>query len=813
MTSIPLTSSHASAASHFRFKQFQREDYARITLHDGGVLGHDTGGGKGLALFVLPALKAGFERGPQVRALKPLAPVLIVAPGDLHKQVVDEGREKFRATVTLLDSQETFYRLSTVDPRTGQRTLPPGYYLTSYTQLASNGVEKFPELVRTEDIMKLLHLSDKDAAEFHAERGRIFEKDYARLRATPDMSLRALAGAHQAVRSEYFNVPQLKLELDRIHCTLAMMHGKRSDPTWDDLDVKQQQWCREQMATRLYRQCKEGIGAARWFSQKAGTVAPETFTTTGDARLDTYIEGGVIRRNRAAMDWANPDRKIKCVYSPTLADLCQDAFACVVVDEGVKMKGEDTIVGLGLRQMNPAYRYVLTATPIKNRLPDIFRLAWWATGGKPRAHARFPYPDDGAAREEFSNEFLVSERNLSAEQRTEGRRRFVKRTPQVCNVHRLWKMFAPVILRRRKADFGEDIVKKIRNVVRAPMGRRQMEVYRFHLEGDYKDNNGLPAIGAQLQALRIAAANPASELLQAEGPNGYPLHKKEFRALAARSTHTYIPKLHIALQTLKQVLDRGEQCVVFSAFHDSLDALSARLQAAGVKHAVLDGRMSQKKRGAIAGQFKLGPGESPYQVLLAGVECMAEGHSFHLCNNVILLCYSWAYDKFEQAINRVHRLNSKWDVNVYPIICDYSIDRRLEALIQEKGEAAELVLDGRLAMEQTDEVNLAELLLTARAEFSAGGKSIPVVDEAELEKEWPGLREQLAQAARRWGRVVAAPVVASCKLQVAGSATTTASAQPEPATFNLQPVTNGNPLLARVRQRALEELPLFRMVA
>jgi hypothetical protein len=121
-----------------------------------------------------------------------------------------------------------------------------------------------------------------------------------------------------------------------------------------------------------------------------------------------------------------------------------------------------------------------------------------------------------------------------------------------------------------------------------------------------------------------------------------------------------------------------------------------------------------------------------------------------LCNNVILLCYSWAFDKFEQAINRVHRLNSRWDVNVYPIICDRSIDRKLEAMIQEKGDAAELVLDGKLVNEASTEVNLAELLDIARKEFENGGSKLVTVDERELEKEWPPLRSQLSVAAGAW---------------------------------------------------------------
>jgi SNF2 family DNA or RNA helicase len=759
----------------FQFKKFQRNDYARTALHDGAVVGHDTGGGKGLALFVVPALKTGFERGPTVRALKPLAPVLIVAPGDLHDQVRNDGAEKLRARATVLDSQERFYQLSTINPSTGKRELPPGYYITSYTQLASNGTEEFPPFVNTEHVMKLLHLKESDAAEYHGDRESIFKAQYARLNATPDLSLDELTDAHRRARSEYFHNSAIKDAVDDAFAKLKMLHGKRRNATYAQLDAGQQAWIREQMARNLYLQSRAAIGESKWYSP------------------------------------AGVDRKIKCVYSPTLADLCQDTFAAVVVDEGVKMKGEDTIVGLGIRQMNPAYRYVLTATPIKNRLPDVFRLAWWAAGGKPKAHARFPYPDDSAARDEFSDEFLVIERNLSAEEKSETSRRFVKRTPQVCNVHRLWKMFAPVILRRRKADFGEDIVAKVRHVVRVPLGKNQMEVYKFHLEGEYKDRNGMPAIGPQLQALRIAAANPASALLKSTGPDGRSLHPVKPNQPPPpsmyASRYTYIPKLHSTLKLIDQILARGEQVVVFSAFHDSLDALSARLQAAGVKHAVLDGRTSQKKRGRIAGLFKSGPrkahdrrpGEAPseYPVLLAGVECMAEGHSFHRCNNVILMCYSWAYDKFEQAINRVHRLNSLWDVNVYPVICEGSIDRKLEALIQEKGEAAELVLDGKLALEQTSEVNMAELLHVARMEFAENGKGrFQVVDEAELEKEWPALQRSLSVAAKRW--------------------VLTPNPAVEPEIMSKITIKNpGNPLLIRAkqRQRAFNDLPLFAMAS
>jgi hypothetical protein len=225
------------------------------------------------------------------------------------------------------------------------------------------------------------------------------------------------------------------------------------------------------------------------------------YSSTYSVRTTRHLGAGVMeerQESRLGEAW-----DIKCVFSPSPADLCYNAFDCVVIDEGVKMKGEETLVGRGVRSMTPRFRLVLTATPVKNRLPDIFRLAWWAVGGKAEATPIFPYRDESAERDRFAATFMVTERNLTQEEeaKAEGKkvgRRFRKFTAEVCNVHRLWKLFGPIILRRRKQDTGIDIVPKIRRVIRCEMGTLQKKVYECHLRADYRDVNGRPAIGAQL---------------------------------------------------------------------------------------------------------------------------------------------------------------------------------------------------------------------------------------------------------------------------------------------------------------------------
>ncbi|HEV2327621.1 MAG TPA: DEAD/DEAH box helicase [Verrucomicrobiae bacterium] len=693
----------------FRFKQFQRADYARIAMHDGAILGHDTGLGKTIAMFTWPLLKLGWldpkTANPFGRndRLRPAKPVLLVVPGDGHDQTDDESLKHFKTKAVRLDSQEMFLKLAKLNSN-GRFILPPHYYLTSYTQLSGNGVEPFPKLdisaVRShpERALSMLRLTEADVKSWFDRRGDVFRREYRYLDATPDTPWKDIHASWTAKRKAAGENDDLVEELDNaFHVLEKITPLKAGKP----LSAEQWQFVRSEYAIITHREYLSSIGTNR--------------------------------------------NGIKCVYSPSLADLCQDCFGAIVVDEGTRIKGEETIISLGVRQINAPFRLVMSATPIKNRFPDVFRLAHMVCGSHEEPTPRFPYGD--SSREDFAEEFLVSERTIKIDEDGNKLRAYSKLTPQVCNVHRAWKLFAPIILRRRKDNCGEDIVPKVRHVVRVPMGLSQAAVYQYHLNAKYLNCNGKKAVGAQLQALRIAAANPASQLLHR--PAGY------LAEGTPRSQYHYIPKVASTLTLIRQAMERGEQAVVFGAFNDSLDVISTRLREAGVRHLVLDGRTPQHKRGQLTRQFKLGPPravkerlspqQSEFPVMLVG-ECMAELHSLHLCNNAILSSFSWAYDKFEQFINRIHRLNSPWPVNIWSVICEGTIDRKLEASLHEKGDASGLVLDGHLLGENPTEVNLAELLQIAHEEFD----SVKTMDELNLVKGWPSLRSSLSKAFFKW---------------------------------------------------------------
>ncbi len=837
-----------------KFLNFQVEDLARCCIPDGVILGWSTGLGKTIGLYGHALIKLGWT--VEGLRIKPNGSCLLVVPGDLHAQTIKEGLEKFKVETVAITCQEDFERLvGSVNiggrphiTRTGRPIIPPGFYIVSYTQLTSNGVAKLPDpaKLQPETILNLLSLrEDPHVVAFYDKRATHWKKHYERLGIYFNSSRSQLDRAFQLLRQSLersgTSEPMLKL-LDSYE-TLTNLVTEDNNPSYWKLTEPQRAF-----VTRAFLD-----DTLEKYQQNNGNY------------IDYPIGPIPAGYNKAKPETDTREKwRVRCLYSPSMADLSYDSFDWIGIDEGVKMKGEDTAIGRGIRTMDPKYRVIASATPIKNRLSDIFRLAWWAAGGKIKAHPLWPYDDDSAEREQFAQTFMVAERNVSKEQAAEDRgdsgKRFRKLTPEVCFVHKLWKLFSPLIIWRRKQDAGLDIVKMIRNVIRVEMGTLQHSVYQYHLQAEYIDCNEDPAPGAKLQALRLAAADPASDKMENKGSihthcrctripptdaelareqalarawveenhpdikswnwNGKSLSATKFddtvvyftqeeTKLAPRkekvispnpncpccsgrgklqlphiSPTSYIPKIHATLSVINDILARKEQVVVFSAFLDPLTVLAKRLQEADINYVKLDGGTTQKKRGELAGVFKRGrytlaggavspltaaKGQSQSDnqlpaipVMLAGVECMSEGHSFHLANNVVLICYSWAYDKFVQALNRVYRLNSPKDVNVYVILAEGTVDRKLESMVNEKGDSADLVLDGSLMGEKTEEVNFAELLNIARKEFNADTKTI---DEEKLEREWPSLCDQLRVNAEVWttGAPVFMPEAAQVK--------------------------------------------------
>ena len=131
-----------------------------------------TGLGKSLAAGTLPLLWLGFKF--EAKLIEVGGSVLIAAPGDLHDQLRGEFKKFHGIVPKPIDDQAALMRLMNNGRR---RSLPPGFYITSYTKLAVNGVRKLSALEKcgTESAVDALNLTLADLQHFYDERGRNYK--------------------------------------------------------------------------------------------------------------------------------------------------------------------------------------------------------------------------------------------------------------------------------------------------------------------------------------------------------------------------------------------------------------------------------------------------------------------------------------------------------------------------------------------------------------------------------------------------------------------------------------------------------------
>lgn len=118
----------------FRYEGYQLDDLARAAIVDGCILAWEPGLGKTIAIFTYPIIK-----GAKI--------TLIVAPGSLHQQIIDEGMNRFGVKVRPLHDQDGFYQDALLQKYwrflvTGRENeiCPDGpeFWITSYTALGYN---------------------------------------------------------------------------------------------------------------------------------------------------------------------------------------------------------------------------------------------------------------------------------------------------------------------------------------------------------------------------------------------------------------------------------------------------------------------------------------------------------------------------------------------------------------------------------------------------------------------------------------------------------------------------------------------------
>lgn len=437
------------------------------------------------------------------------------------------------------------------------------------------------------------------------------------------------------------------------------------------------------------------------------------------------------------------------------------SFRAVCVDEGTKVKGDDSLTSKAVRAIKARYKVVASGTPQKNFVMDLFWLLYWALGD---STPRFPYAYSGG-RQRFMEDYAVIETLLEKPKR-EGdppKRGRVKVLPEVSNLLRLWKLLCSSVARRRMDEVGcvvalsgdwkckgcgatqqapvrspawrgwrkpellecpgcggvwDAIVPLTFKVVKSPWGVAQKRMHLAWLDENNflkhfakkHPNSPVWALGAgmvkrmaaclgQLAKLDYACTDPAGE------PDG---------DYTPRGVSPWTPMRLQLLLDVEQAVRAGGKCLVGSCLVGVGPWVAEQLRERGVRAAHITDEdsggavrtLSPKERASILLDFRNGR----YDVLCVGVQAVSLGHNLDIATDVFCDGFPWDFATWDQFLKRARRLSSVRPVTVHAYFPEGSLGHKKWDCIGDKTDASDLVLDGRISSRREVEVNRHKVL-------------------------------------------------------------------------------------------------------
>lgn len=325
----------------------------------------------------------------------------------------------------------------------------------------------------------------------------------------------------------------------------------------------------------------------------------------------------------------------------------------VILDEAQRIKNWHTKTANSVKQLNSKYAFVLTGTPLENRIDDIYSVV------------EFLDPKIFGPLFRFNRDFY----DLNEKGKPIGYK----------NIDELSKRIRPIMLRRKKNDVEDQLPKRTTNNYFVEMSKEQSTRYQ------------------EYQAMVAKLLNTAKHrsLYKEE-------HERLQKFLAAMRMlcdTTYImdndckisPKISELESILEELLsDDTTKVLIFSEWERMLQLVRELAQKQQLDFAWHTGSVPQKKRRQEINRFK----QDHNCRLFLSTDSGSLGLNLQIANVVINIDLPWTPAKLEQRIARAWRKHQTRAVNIINLISEDTIEHRMLDVLSKKTELAEAVLEG-----------------------------------------------------------------------------------------------------------------------
>lgn len=404
-------------------------------------------------------------------------------------------------------------------------------------------------------------------------------------------------------------------------------------------------------------------------------------------RKALVIGGGQLARRRlygapagwkiAAYDTIARDLEFIQHWSPEL----------VIADEAQRIKNWNTIAARALKRIRSPYAFVLTGTPLENRLEELISIVQFVD--QHRLGPTWRLLDAHQVRDETGR--VVGYRDLAAIART----------------------LAPVMIRRRKSEVLAQLPQRIDKNVFVAMTPQQSAVheenretvarivakwrrFRFLSEAEQR------VLTCALQNMRMSCNS--TWLIDRETDHG-----------------VKVGELIAYLEDLFE--DSDAKAVVFSQWVGTHELIVRRLAARKWGYVMFHGGVPSERRKDLVDRFRTDPGCR----LFLSTDAGGVGLNLQHAATVVNMDQPWNPAVLEQRIARVHRMGQRRSVQVVNFIAQGTIEEGMLSLLGFKKALFAGVLDGG----QT-EISLGGSRLTRfmeGVEKATGGAARPQVEE------------------------------------------------------------------------------------
>ena len=148
-------------------------------------------------------------------------------------------------------------------------------------------------------------------------------------------------------------------------------------------------------------------------------------------------------------------------------------------------------------------------------------------------------------------------------------------------------------------------------------------------------------------------------------------------------------KVERAFELIEEITSQGEKVVVFSMFKEPLHQLAAKLT--NFRYSLNTGDTPDFELSNNVDRFQDDQNE---QVFLGSFARASTGLTLNSSMYLICIDTPYTYALFDQACQRMHRVNNSRPAYVKVLVCSESIDERVQEIIATKKELGEYLVDG-----------------------------------------------------------------------------------------------------------------------